>query len=407
MSEVVKIAVDANSTEAVSKVKNTDDAGVAGNNERPNSIVSLFSAMVMGFIFGFLFEKSHVYEPASIRGQFIFKKWIMMKMFLGAVTGSCVVFAALSVVAPKVFAQVRAAFPPTTRGFVSGGIAGGVLLGFGMCLAGACPGMVLPQVGTLLPNALVTMAGGVTGALTFGLAEPYLQPMFLSKGAQCNQEEKYFLDVRLQKPFSVMCSALGVMCAAVTIVLEVVVPFADEIHTGHANANVMAQKAWPPSLCGFFIGCLQLPCGLACKDSLGSATGYQVISAQWLHVIPQSKRLKFEYLDKFRSGACVWWQVFYIGVAVLGAAVSAVLSDSMPTSAAGVDVASAFVGGFLMIFGSRLGGGCTSGHGISGMPLLHSLSIVGVCAMFGAAIVLGFIMDFTNTIELKGLEGWF
>ena len=58
-----------------------------------------------------------------------------------------------------------------------------------------------------------------------------------------------------------------------------------------------------------------------------------------------------------------------------------------------------------MLFGSRLGGGCTSGHGISGMPLLNSLSIVAVCAMFGAGIVVGLIMDACNVLEITPLAG--
>ena len=67
---------------------------------------------------------------------------------------------------------------------------------------------------------------------------------------------------------------------------------------------------------------------------------------------------------------------------MLGAYFSAQLSQTFPTSAAGVPAPAAFAGGFLMLFGARLGGGCTSGHGISGMPLLNVLSVVAVVAMF-------------------------
>ena len=35
----------------------------------------------MGFCFGFLFEKARVFEPVSIRGQFVFAQWTMMKMY--------------------------------------------------------------------------------------------------------------------------------------------------------------------------------------------------------------------------------------------------------------------------------------------------------------------------------------
>ena len=42
----------------------------------------------------------------------------------------------------------------------------------------------------------------------------------------------------------------------------------------------------------------------------------------------------------------------------------------------------AVLGGTIMLFGSRLAGGCTSGHGISGMSLLSVSSFVSVAAMF-------------------------
>ena len=40
-------------------------------------------ATCMGIWFGFMFEKSRVFEPASIRGQFLLTRWIMLKMFFG------------------------------------------------------------------------------------------------------------------------------------------------------------------------------------------------------------------------------------------------------------------------------------------------------------------------------------
>jgi uncharacterized membrane protein YedE/YeeE len=58
--------------------------------------------------------------------------------------------------------------------------------------------------------------------------------------------------------------------------------------------------------------------------------------------------------------------------------------------AAGVPAWQGFVGGFLMIFGSRIGSGCTSGHGLSGMGLLILKSILAVPAMFLGGIILGF-----------------
>lgn len=52
----------------------------------------------------------------------------------------------------------------------------------------------------------------------------------------------------------------------------------------------------------------------------------------------------------------------------------------------------AVLGGAVMLFGSRLAGGCTSGHGISGMSLLSISSFVSVAAMFAGGMGLAIVL---------------
>jgi uncharacterized membrane protein YedE/YeeE len=47
----------------------------------------------------------------------------------------------------------------------------------------------------------------------------------------------------------------------------------------------------------------------------------------------------------------------------------------------------AFAAGFIMLFGARIAGGCTSGHGISGMAQLSAGSTLAVAAMFAGGIL--------------------
>lgn len=47
----------------------------------------------------------------------------------------------------------------------------------------------------------------------------------------------------------------------------------------------------------------------------------------------------------------------------------------------------AFGGGFLILFGARLAGGCTSGHIISGMAQLAASSFIFAAAVFGAGML--------------------
>ena len=51
------------------------------------------------------------------------------------------------------------------------------------------------------------------------------------------------------------------------------------------------------------------------------------------------------------------------------------------------------VGGFLIGFGTRMGGGCTSGHGLSGCSRLQPGSLLGTASFFGTAIVVSLALE--------------
>lgn len=53
-----------------------------------------------------------------------------------------------------------------------------------------------------------------------------------------------------------------------------------------------------------------------------------------------------------------------------------------------------FVGGGLVGFGTQLAGGCTSGHGLSGVSRLVPASLVATASFFGAAIVFSMTLHY-------------
>jgi hypothetical protein len=74
-------------------------------------------------------------------------------------------------------------------------------------------------------------------------------------------------------------------------------------------------------------------------------------------------------------------QVLHLLAAVSGAFAYATTVDNLPTSAPGVETPyMAFGGVLMMLFGSRLGNGCTRGHCIAGVPLLDSYGVVQLLA---------------------------
>ncbi|MFB7510447.1 YeeE/YedE family protein [Streptomyces broussonetiae] len=51
-----------------------------------------------------------------------------------------------------------------------------------------------------------------------------------------------------------------------------------------------------------------------------------------------------------------------------------------------------FVGGVLVGFGTRLAGGCSSGHGLSGCGRLRPVSLVATAVFFGTAVAVSFLL---------------
>ena len=50
------------------------------------------------------------------------------------------------------------------------------------------------------------------------------------------------------------------------------------------------------------------------------------------------------------------------------------------------------VGGVLVGVGTRMAGGCTSGHGLSGCSRLQPSSLIATASFFGTGIVVSFLL---------------
>ena len=87
----------------------------------------------------------------------------------------------------------------------------------------------------------------------------------------------------------------------------------------------------------------------------------------------------------------VGWRVAFILGLVAGPLLAAAVGGGRPsiavTSSAGLLIA----GGLLVGYGTRLGGGCTSGHGVCGLARLSPRSIVATGVFLTAAIVTVFV----------------
>eukprot|EP00057_Strongylocentrotus_purpuratus_P026209 XP_011680683.1 PREDICTED: uncharacterized protein LOC591506 [Strongylocentrotus purpuratus] len=357
------------------------------------TVGKLAACFLCGIIFGIAAEKGRVFETATIRGQFIYQRWIMMKMFLSAAATSCFCLALLSVIplTKNVFESSRTAYVAglTHKGIISVTI-GGAILGAAMVLSGSCPGMVLVQIGAWLSNGggAMTFFGCMVGVYLYALVEPWTRKMM----SPTKPYDKYLADSYTEKwkvPFFAIALAAGVLMGLAVVTIEILVPWTTDLVNPNVEGSWFFETlAWPPYVSGVMIGCLQIPLVLIVSDTIGGSSSFCTLGAQAL--VTERMESWSPYLAKFKRGAENWWQVFYVIGAIAGACISAAASGSLG-STPGVSLMSSFLGGVLLIFGSRLAGGCTSGHGLSGMGVLSVLSFVTVAAMFAGGTAFGFI----------------
>ena len=185
-------------------------------------------ALVLGFVFGFVFEKSRVFEVPSIRGQMIFSRWVMLKMFMGAAGTSAFCLAAASKFIPEHMAIVRGKYRTSCeRSLVFGLCLGAVLLGVGMTVSSACPGMVLSQVGAGMPNAGVTVAGCFAGAVVYSLVERTIRENFIKRGFIIPSDKRFVDELLGLSPSTAikLQVVVGIVCWCAVIPMELLSPW--------------------------------------------------------------------------------------------------------------------------------------------------------------------------------------
>ncbi len=163
--------------------------------------------------------------------------------------------------------------------------------------------------------------------------------------------------------------------------------------------NALSRKSWSPYAAGIVIGLLQIPAFLLVDTALGASSSF-VTAAAWIASVFDPAAGQVDYFAKHMSSDKYYWQsALVIGIA-LGAFLSARASGTKRAAFAPAwrtftgtksllaRMVWGFIGGFVLLVGARIAGGCTSGHGISGIAQLAVGSTVAVGAMFVGGIVM-------------------
>jgi uncharacterized membrane protein YedE/YeeE len=247
-------------------------------------------------------------------------------------------------------------------------IAGGTLVGVGMALSGACPGTVLVQLAQGIPSASATALGALLGAGTYVLAQDRLKNLSRRQGAAEPTIHKLTIAGALRIPEAVLYPLFAL---AIMAVLR---------FTGAKMGNSLV----PPMVGGLLIGSAQALSLLLTSSPLGVSSAYEHLSRHILQAL--AGNLKEPSLPS---------KPIILSLGVIAGSF-ALLQQKPGSSLSMVETAipawQAFLGGTFLAFGARLGGGCTSGHGLSGLSAMSFSSLVTVACMFSAGILTRTLM---------------
>ena len=88
-----------------------------------------------------------------------------------------------------------------------------------------------------------------------------------------------------------------------------------------------------------------------------------------------------------RGGAEVWWRATFATGLLLGSLAYVVWRGTEFPVEVAASLPVLVVAGLLVGFGARLGSGCTSGHGVSGIARLSLRSVVATVAFMGTGVL--------------------
>jgi len=161
-------------------------------------------------------------------------------------------------------------------------------------------------------------------------------------------------------------------------------------------------QQWSPYVVGVGIGILSWLSFVLSDHPLGCSTAFARTSGMIEKLLRGKKVEERPYYKQF-SPTITWEWMLVLGI-IIGAFISAKFSGQfqfnwVPTKwkatvsdAVFIRWAAALVGGIMMGFGARWAGGCTSGHGISGMLQLAVSSWLATICFFVGGIFTAMLM---------------
>ena len=322
--------------------------------------------LIFGFLFGVILQYAKLNKYNTISGMAILNDYTVAKAIAAAI-GVGVILLNIEIGFGLASYHVKP--------FILGGIIfGGLIFGIGMAILGYCPGTLAISFGEGSIDALIGIIGGLFGGLTYTLILPSIQGFL---GPDFGKISLYSLVGTNSLIFYILFFVIGAGFVGLAFGL-------------HKIDKVKDMK-WLYAGIGLAILELIVFLSFATNRPIGASTAYPYL-ANLLTGTTQNS-----YFEKIQKSGN-WELIFLAGAFISGLFLSLVRKDFKITlihenwkkyksDSVSQRIIWAFVGGFILIFGARMAGGCTSGHILSGgMQLSFSSLTFAVFAFIGLLI---------------------
>lgn len=324
--------------------------------------------VVFGFLFGAVLQYSRLNRYNTISGMAMLKDLTMAKAIAVAI-GLGIIF--VNVEIGLGFASYH------IKPLVLGGILlGGIIFGCGMAILGYCPGTIPVSMGEGSLDALTGFAGALLGGIVYTLVIPLVKGI---TGPDLGQLSLAGLFDDPGLAFYLIVIALGAAMVYFAFLLN--------------KFDRDTSYRWLISGIGIAIITAGIFLATVFNRVLGASSTYPYLG-DILSGLTENQY--FKGLEA--SGK--WEMYFLLGAFLSGLVLSLIRGDFKLTlihanwkkyknNSASSRLFWAFTGGFLLIIGARLAGGCTSGHIISGGVQAAFSSWLFAIVVFGSFLLTG------------------
>ncbi|MEI6142740.1 MAG: YeeE/YedE thiosulfate transporter family protein [Mariniphaga sp.] len=328
----------------------------------------IVTILVLGFLFGATLQYANLNRYNVISGMATLENFAVAKAIAVAIGVGAVIIA---IEIGMGFASYH------LKPLILGGILfGGILFGAGMAILGYCPGTLPVSLGEGSIDALMGITGGLVGGLVYTLLLPSIQPIL---GPDLGSISLFTLIGQNKFAFFFIDILVGGTFVWIAFML-------------HKKEKATDFK-W--LFAGIALAILNAVVFLSVVSDrqIGASTAYPYV-ADLLTGITQNN-----YFTKIQVPGN-WELLFLTGAFISGIVVSVLRKEfkikivhSNWAKYKGNSVSKrlvwSFIGGFILIIGARMAGGCTSGHVLSGGMQLSVSSLLFACFVFGGLLITG------------------